>query len=100
MALIQDDAPPSRFVAFRNALATYAIHVGIWLTQGLNVFLCGFPDESTSSRSWRCSAQSRKWAIARHLIDGIWRLLFRRRDHCFEAWTAERIRAQFPPELR
>lgn len=74
----------------------YPLKIGVALTQLLNAFFGGYPDESTSSRAWR---QRRKpfWGFMLRLIDGVF---FWQSGHCERAWQAEMQRRQLPPELR
>jgi len=77
-----------------------ATQIGNGFSQLLNACLPGgWSDESLSSRAWRRSATSRRWELVRACIDGVFEA-FGARDHCFDAWTSERLRLQFPPELR
>ena len=79
-------------------MKTYAIHVGVALTQLLNALLGGWPDESTSSRLWRLDQQgSAVGGMLRRFVD---RLFWRKPGHCATAYEAERRRYQSPPILR
>lgn len=70
----------------------------IWLTQGGNVLLGGFADESMSSRAYRMQQRGHKyWGWTAKAID---RLFFWQVDHCRNAWLEEVERRQLPPELR
>lgn len=71
----------------------------IAVDQLLNALLGGWADETVSSRAWRLSAVSRGWERTRAAIDGV-AAVFGDPQHCFESWTSERLRSQFPPELR
>ena len=64
----------------------YFWNILIWLTQGLNVFLGGNPDEATSSRAYRLRHRP-FWGAFRKVID----LLFGE-DHCEYAYYAEKRR--------
>lgn len=77
----------------------YALQLLISLSQCLNALLAGWPDETVSSRAWRLEDASRCWALLRWLIDTAFRPLGQP-DHCFEAYVNERLRTQWPPELR
>lgn len=67
--------------------------------QLLNAIIGGWADETVSSRAWRRSSVSTRWDRTRRLIDAVFGW-FGSPDHCFESYTAERLRTQFPPELR
>lgn len=70
----------------------------IWLTQGGNVLLGGFADESMSSRAYRMKLKGHKyWGWTADAID---KLFFWQVDHCRNAWLQELERRQLPPELR
>ena len=60
----------------------------------------GWADETLSSRSWRRSADSKAWSIAKSVIDWVFLMLINERDHCFESWVSESLRRHMPPELR
>ena len=74
----------------------YPMKVGVALTQLLNAFFGGYPDESTSSRAWRQRAKP-FWYYMLRIIDGIF---FWEQDHCRHAWESEMQRRQLPPALR
>lgn len=70
----------------------------IWLTQGGNVLLGGYADESMSSRAYRMKLKGHKyWGWTADAID---KLFFWQTDHCRNAWLQELDRRQLPPELR
>lgn len=84
--------PPGRVVGF-----------GIWLTQGLNTLLGGWPDESLSSRSYRMAKTKASWRPVQSFIN----LLFfwqkdskGQRDHCRRAFYEESLRQHLPLVLR
>lgn len=59
----------------------------------------GYPDETLSSAAWRAERKGRVFGrIFRPLIDALLRPV--ERDHCYQAYLAERRRMQFPRELR
>lgn len=60
----------------------------------------GWADETLSSRCWRRSRYSKKWDVARKVIDWIFRVTVKEENHCFESWVSESLRMQMPPELR
>lgn len=67
--------------------------------QLINAIIGGWADETVSSRAWRRSAYLRRWQVTRDLIDTVFGW-FGDPQHCFESYTSERLRSQFPPELR
>ena len=70
-----------------NVLVT-PLHGGAWA------------DETLSSRAWRMDQQGKPWGrVWRPVIDGLFRLLGQR-EHCRQAYRAERERLQLPPEER
>lgn len=70
----------------------------IWLTQGGNVLLGGYADESMSSRAHRMRVKGHKyWGWTANAID---RLFFWQRGHCEEAYRQEVQRRQLPTEFR
>lgn len=77
---------------------SYLKSVLIALDQLLNALLGGWPDETFSSRAWRWhSCGTRSWPCK--LLDFIGNK-FGDKDHCFQSFESERLRAQQPPELR
>ena len=75
---------------------TYAKAVLIAVDQLLNAVLCGWPDETLSSRCWRWDRDGvRHWP--RRLVDA---LFFWEKEHCRESYESEQLRMQMPPELR
>lgn len=69
------------------------------LTQLLNAFLGGWPDESLSSRTWR-NRERAGWRQAHAAIDWLFLVTWREVDHCRQAYEAELSRRQQAPELR
>lgn len=75
---------------------SYGKAILIAFDQLLNTVFSGWPDETLSSRAWRWDvAQVRSWP--RKIIDG---LFFWDKNHCRESYESERLRRQFPVELR
>ena len=74
----------------------YAKAVLIAIDQLLNTLLCGWPDETLSSRCWRWDRDG-KWQWPRRLVDA---LFFWEKEHCRESYESEQLRMQMPPELR
>ena len=59
----------------------------------------GYPDETLSSAAWRAEQKGRVFGrVFRPVIDALLRPI--ERDHCYQAYLAERRRLQFPRELR
>lgn len=59
------------------------------------------PDETASSAAWRLEQKGR-WTgkFFRPVIDGLFYVLARERNHCHESYRSELFRAQLPPEFR
>ena len=75
---------------------TYAKAVLIAIDQLLNALLCGWPNETLSSRCWRWDRDGKRhWP--RRMVDA---LFFWEKNHCQESYESERLRMQMPPELR
>ena len=76
------------------------LQVLIACSQLLNtVLLGGYADESTSSHSYRLEQKGSKVGKAfRIFIDFIF--LPAGKEHCKKAWESEKLRHQFPKELR
>ena len=64
----------------------YLINILISLDQFLNVLFLGQPDETISSRAWRCKDSSSFWKFMRKLID---MLFFWQKDHCYNSFIYE-----------
>lgn len=74
----------------------YVKNILIAVDQLLNALLCGWPDETLSSRCWRWDRDGvRHWP--RRLVDS---LFFWEKEHCRESYESEQLRMQMPPELR
>lgn len=70
----------------------------LWLTQGGNVLMGGYADESMSSRAYRMQQKGhRYWGWTARAIDA---LFFWQTEHCKNAWRDELERRQLPPEFR
>jgi len=67
------------------------------LIQFIKHVMCGWPDESTSSRAHRRADRSALWAMVKRTIN---RCFFWQADHCRAAYEAEAGRRRFPPEAR
>lgn len=76
----------------------YTFNILVALDQLVNTFLGGEPDETLSSRAWRTYRKGKVFGkIFRPLIDT---LLFFDKNHCENAYIAEKRRRQLPPEFR
>lgn len=68
----------------------YFYKLFIALDQLLNAVLCGYPDETLSSRTYRSavleSVKKRRWLIAHKFING---LFFWQKDHCYHSYISE-----------
>jgi len=66
----------------------------IAVDQLINTILAGTPDETLSSRAYRCGvldqSPKRRWVFAHTWIN---RLFFWQPDHCFQAYESERTRS-------
>ena len=69
----------------------------IAIDQVLNTLVGGFADETLSARAWRCRHDSRRWSIARRVIDTVF---FFDTDHCEQAYLNEFDRRHFPTHYR
>jgi hypothetical protein len=71
----------------------YATNLLIAIDQCANALLGAAPDETLSARAHRLAPESRKWAIARRVING---LFFWQQDHCLASFESEQLRRQLP----
>ena len=74
----------------------YINNVLIGFDQFINTLLFGEPDETISSRAWRCKDVSSFWRFMRKFID---LLFFFQPQHCFKAYLAELNRKQIQLEI-
>lgn len=65
-----------------------------------NALAGGWADETISSRAWRKRKHSVAWLRVQLAIDRFFSLALRVPNHCEESYASERLRTQFPPELR
>jgi hypothetical protein len=82
-------------------MAQYLINILIAIDQLATVILGGFPDETLSSYAYRLDLQGKPGGkLFRPLID--WLFSWQRLEdgHCKASYDEERLRLQFPPELR
>lgn len=78
------------------------LHILIALDQLIYVLITlgwGYPDETLSSAAFRSERNGRLWGrIMRPVIDFLLSPL--EREHCYQAYLAEKQRLQQPEELR
>lgn len=77
-------------------LSKYITNVLIGFDQFINVLFLGQPDETISSRAWRCKDVSSFWRFMRKFID---LLFFFQPQHCFKAYLEELNRKQIQLEI-
>ena len=77
-------------------LKQYIINLLVVFDQFINVLFSGQPDETISSRAWRCKDVSSFWRFMRKFID---LLFFFQPQHCFKAYLAELNRKQIQLEI-
>lgn len=77
-------------------LINYLLNIIIALDNLGNTFLGGYPDETISSRAWRCRNSSKLWGKARIVID---KVFFWERDHCYQSYLSEQQRKHLPPNF-
>jgi hypothetical protein len=60
-----------------------------WLSQGVNCLLLGgHHDQTVSARAWIGRARWH-WAALVYVLDGLFLLVFRQRDHCRKSFEAD-----------
>ena len=72
-------------------LSKYITNVLIGFDQFVNTIFFGFPDETISSRAWRCKDANSFWKVMHSLIN---KLFFFQKEHCFNAYLVELERKQ------
>ena len=77
-------------------LKQYIINLLVAFDQFINVLFSGQPDETISSRAWRCKDANSFWGFMRKFID---LLFFFQQQHCFKAYLAELNRKQIQLEI-
>lgn len=75
---------------------TYVKNLLIAVDQFVNAVLCGWPDETLSSRSWRWKIDGIS-SIPNDIVNF---LFFWEKEHCKNSYESERTGRQLPPELR
>lgn len=73
---------------------TWLRNVLIAVDQLANAVLGGHADETLSARAYRKELTSRRWAVARKVIDALFRPL--ERDHCRLSYESEQKRRHLP----
>ena len=75
---------------------SYLLSLLIAIDQLVNCLLCGFPDETVSSRAHRCN-DKRKWQIAEKVINTLfWFDEDNGMKHCELSYYGELSREHFP----
>ena len=77
-------------------IKTYLLNILISFDQLVNVLFLGQPDETISSRAWRCKDANSFWKVMRKFID---LLFFFQQQHCFKAYLTEINRKQIQLEI-
>ena len=77
-------------------IKTYLLNILISFDQIVNVLFLGQPDETISSRAWRCKDANSFWNVMHSLIN---KLFFFQQQHCFKAYLAELNRKQIQLEI-
>ena len=67
-------------------LLKYITNVLIGFDQFINTIFLGFPDETISSRAWRCKDANSFWRVMHSLIN---KIFFFQKDHCHKAYLVE-----------
>ena len=77
-------------------LKQYIINLLVAFDQSINVLFSGQPDETISSRAWRCKDANSFWGFMKKLIDT---LFFWQKDHCYHSFIAKIERYQAATEV-
>lgn len=79
----------------------YLVNNLLSIDQLANTLLWGEPDETISSRAWRCGVRAEKpkkrWRVARVIIDS---LFWFDDDHCKRSYESELNRSHLPGSMR
>ena len=67
-------------------LKQYILNILIAFDQLINALILGQPNETISSRAWRCKDTSSFWKFMRKLVDT---LFFWQKDHCYNSFIYE-----------
>lgn len=82
-------------------MAAYLIRILIAIDQLATTLVGGFPDETLSSYAYRLDVQGKPGGkIFRPLIDWLFSWQGLPQGHCHASYDEERLRLQFPPDLR
>lgn len=82
-------------------MLNYFINIFIAVDQLITTLIGGYPDESLSSYAYRLEKQDKLGGkIFRPLIDFLFSWQGYKDGHCKAAYDEERLRMQFPPDLR
>jgi len=80
---------------------SYLLNLFIAFDQLLTTVVGGYPDETLSSYAYRLEREGKVWGkVWRPTIDWLFSWQGIPQGHCFAANQQERLRYQFPPELR
>ena len=74
----------------------YILNLLIAFDQFINVLFLGQPDETISSRAWRCKDANSFWKLMQKFID---KVFFWQKDHCYMAYLSELERKQITTEI-
>src|SRR5699024_4847335 len=87
-----------RFVYFgsKQMKRRYFHQLAIAVDQLVNAALCGWADETLSSRAYR-TQYKRRWQVIMRVINGIF---FSQENHCRDAYLLELDKGRVPPEFR
>lgn len=77
-------------------LKQYILNILIAFDQLINALILGQPDETISSRAWRCQDVNSFWRVMHSLIN---KLFFFQKDHCHKVYLAELNRKQIQLEI-
>lgn len=79
----------------------YVLHLFIAIDQFFTTLFGGFPDETLSSYAYRLHVNGKPGGkIFRPVIDWLFSWQKTPYGHCEASYQEERLRYQFPPELR
>jgi hypothetical protein len=71
------------------------LYISAWFSQGINcVLLGGHPDQTISARAW-LNRYIWYWGIVVKVLDGVFWLIFRQRDHCRKSHEADVAFAEY-----
>ena len=67
-------------------LKQYILNILIAFDQLISALILGQPNETISSRAWRCKDANSFWKVMHSLIN---KLFFFQKDHCHKAYLVE-----------